>query len=67
MEDRQVSVRRTARYVRYWHSEPTALAAGLEVVVQHEKQSHLSTKSIKKPQHWSDGLQIEPPDFETRG
>ena len=48
-------------------SEPTALAAGLEVVVEHEKQANLSAKSIKKLQHWPDGLQIEPPDFETRG
>ena len=40
------------------------LAAGLEVVESNMKES---AKSIKKHQHWRDGLQIEPLDFETRG
>ena len=47
--------------------EPSALAAGLEVVVKYVKQSRLSAKSNKRRPHWLDGLQIEPPNFETRG
>jgi hypothetical protein len=46
--------------------EPSALAAGLEVGVDHDIQPYLSAKSDNSLQHLLENEQFEPPYFETR-